>query len=396
MKNLVLFILAIMLVSCNGKAETTKGITPAKEGQKMIANNVQPFANPQLNSMFQSNLSAKGVLSSKLEYNTENLPESPKSLLLLDDSKAVLDHSIIYLVIDILNNKVIGFNQKSPNTFIVVGEQGNFYGFASYRLLRLKWDSFQEFPPKEHYFVPGLGNYSELAVFIPKSDTYIVGIQSSGRPLGQRAAFGLLEKGYNGFDDIWNISFEGAIPKPPVSIDGNIVVAQDNLISVVDSNGKVKKIKVDFLPISCSIGADNLIYMLCKVKNRTFIKAIDFDGNIHWECQTFINQPNQPPIVSKESMVYLIGSSKIEAFVNGEKKFEFKLTGNDTDYQLASVSNDGFLLVSDCDKLLCINKAGEQVWAFKVAQGETIMTQPVLDSVGKVLIATDKKILAVK
>ncbi len=396
MKNLILLILAILLISCNGKAETTKTITPSKEEHKMTANNVQPFANPQLNSLLLSDLSAKGVLASKLEYNSENIPESPASLLLLDDSKAILDHSAVFFVIDTFNNKVIGFNQKSPNTFIIVGSQQDFYAFASYRLLRLKLESFQEFPPKEHYFVPGLGNYSEIAVFIPKSDTYIAGIQSFGRPLEQKAVFGLLEKGYNGFNDIWNVAFDGLVPRPPVSLDGNIVVAQNNLISIVDNIGKVKEIKVEFLPISCSIGADNLIYMVCRVKNKNFIKVMDFDGNILWECQTSITQPNQPPIVSKESMVYLIGSSKVEAFANGAKLWEFQLTGTDEERQLASVSNDGMLLVSDSDKLLCINKAGEQVWAFKVAKGETIMTQPVLDSVGKVFIATDKKVLAIK
>ncbi|MGB9595312.1 MAG: hypothetical protein ACPL7B_03440 [Candidatus Poribacteria bacterium] len=396
MKNVILLILAVLLVSCNSKAEISKVKTSSKEEYKMTANNIQPFANPQLNSLIQNDLTAGGILASKLEYNTKDIPGGPTSLLLLNDSIALIDHSIVFFVIDVFNNKVIGFNKKSPNTFIIVGEQGNFYAFASYRLLKLKLESFREFPPKEHYFVPGLGEYSELAVFIPKSDTYIVGTQSFGSPLDNLPVFGLLEKGYQGYKDLWNLTFDGFIPRPPVSIDGNIVVTQNNLVSIVDSNGKVKEIKTDFIPISCSIGADNLIYMLCRVKNRTFIKAMDFDGNIHWECQTSINQPNQPPIVSKESMVYLIGSSKIEAFSNGEKKWEFRLTGSETEHQQASVSNDGILLVSDCDKLLCINKAGKQVWAFKVAEGETIMTQPVLDSVGKVFIATDKKILAIK
>jgi len=215
MKNLITLILVIILVSCNGKSETTKNITLEKEGHKMTANNIQPFANPQLNSLLQSDLSAKGVLASKLEYNLENIPENPTSLLLFNDSTAILDHFSVFFMIDIFNNKVIGFNQKSPNTFIIIGNQKEFYVFASYRLIRLKLESYKEFPPKEHYFVPGLGDYSELAVFIPKSDTYTVGIQSFGRPLEQRPVFGLLKKSYNGFDDIWNISFDGLIPRPP-------------------------------------------------------------------------------------------------------------------------------------------------------------------------------------
>ena len=54
------------------------------------------------------------------------------------------------------------------------------------------------------------------------------------------------------------------------------------------------------------------------------------------------------------------------------------------------------LLVSDGNRVICLNKAGELVWTFNIAKGGVFKTQPVLDSVGKVFVATDKSIFALK
>jgi outer membrane protein assembly factor BamB len=54
------------------------------------------------------------------------------------------------------------------------------------------------------------------------------------------------------------------------------------------------------------------------------------------------------------------------------------------------------LLVSDGNRVVCLNKSGEVAWSFESKRGETFMTQPVLDSVGNVYVATDKSIIALK
>lgn len=362
----------------------------------MVANYLQKFSNLQLNSLLQANLSAKGALDWKMEYNPEDIVGSPNYLILLNDAQAILDHNYVFFAIDTLNKKVLGFRIKSLNTFIVVRNGREIFFYPVHRLYCLNFNSLME-ESAPSYFTPGLGQYSRLAVLIPYDDYFIAGIQTLGNPWIQQPSFSLLKKKYAEIDTIWRLDFSGSVVPPPVSSNGESVIAQDRSILIVNGDGQIQnEIKSDFIPLYCSIGADSLIYMVCIKEKIAFIKAIDFDGNVRWECQTSITQPNQPPIVSKDSMIYLIGSSKIESFYNGEKKWEFKLNGSDIEYQLASVSNDGFLLVSDCDRLLCINKAGERVWAFKVAEDETIMTQPVLDSVGKVFIVTDKKILVVK
>ena len=308
LKNPILLILTILVMLC--KAETLESVGMAsKEGQKMV-NNTQPFGNPQLNSLLPYNLSSKGVFAWRLEYNPENIPGSAVSLLLLDDSKAILDYSMIFFGIDLYAQKVLGFQRKSLNTF-VSGNKQEFYAFSDYRLLRLRFDSFQT-PPADHYFVPDLGDYSQLVAFIPGQDSFIAGIQNLGNPRFPQRAIELLEKTYNGFNYTWNISFPGIVPKPPVSLDGNFVIAQKDLISIVGSDGKVKnEIKGEFIPICCSIGVDNLIYMVCKTKSDYVVKAMDFEGNIRWECATSISKPNQPPIVSNESIIFIVGNSKI-------------------------------------------------------------------------------------
>jgi hypothetical protein len=391
---LILLTFAFLVISCNAETVRTKD-NASKEEQRMI-NTIQPFANPQLNSLMPYNLASKGSLAWRLEYNSQNISGNVCSLLMMNDSIILLDYSNIFFAVDAFSQKVLGFQNKSVNTFIVIPNNQEFYAFSSYRLYKNRIESFQN-TPEEHYFVPGLGEYSELMVFVPKADTFIAGTQNYGNPVYLQEAFGLLKKTYWGFSDNWNLTFDGIVVRPPVSIEGSFVIAQKDLISIVSGDGKVKnEIKGEFIPICCGIGVDNLIYMICKVKSDYVVRVMDFEGNIRWECATSISKPNQPPIVSNESNVYVVGNSKIEAFANGQKLWEFLLTGSDSSSQLASVSQDGMLLVSDGNRIICLNKTGELVWKFSIVKSGLFKTQPVLDSVGKVFVATDKSIFALK
>jgi hypothetical protein len=392
---LIPLIFVFVTSSCSSNAEITKNNGNENKGAKsMIINH--PFFNPKLDSLLAYNLSAKGSLAWKLEYNTQGIPGDARSIILLDDLKLILDYSMVFFVIDVAGQKVLGFQSKSSDTFIIPINAQEFYAFSGYRLFKSRFDTFQT-PPNDDYYIPGLGDFSSLMVFIPKADTYVSGIQELGNPRYSEKAFRFLEKGYLGYDAKWNLTFNGVIPKPPVSIDGRFVAAQNGIISIIGSDGKINnEIKGEFIPICCSIGIDNLIYLVYKTKSDYMIKAIDFEGKTRWECTTSISKPNQPPIVSRESNVYIIGDSKVEAFANGQKLWEFQLTGSDSSSQLASVSQDGMLLVSDGNRIICLNKSGELVWKFSIAKDGVFKTQPVLDSVGKVFVATDKSIFALK
>ena len=393
---LIFLSLAFLSILCYVNSDIIKSKDNASKEEQRMINIIQPFSNPQLNSLMPYNLASKGSLAWRLEYNSQNISGNACSLLMMNDSMILLDYSNVFFAIDAFGQRVLGFQRKSANTFIIVTYNQEFYAFSSYRLYKNRIESFQNIP-EEHYFVPGLGEYSELMVFAPKTDTFIAGTQNYGNPMYSQKAFGLLEKTYWGFSDNWNLVFSGVVARPPVSIDGNFVIAQNEIISIVGSDGKVKKeIKGEFIPLCCSIGVDNLIYMVCKVKSDCVVRAMDFEGNTRWECATSISKPNQPPIVSNESTVFIVGNSKVEAIANGQKLWEFLLTGSDSSSQLVSVSQDGMLLVSDGNRVICLNKTGELVWKFSIAKGGVFKTQPVLDSVGKVFVATDKSIFALK
>jgi hypothetical protein len=383
-----------MIVLCNINDSFANNADAEANKATKIMNNKQPFANPQLNSLLPYNLSAKGTLAWKLEYNPDNISGNPVSLLMIDDARVILDYTDAFFAIDTSEIKVLGYRRKSHNSFIVLGEGQAFSTFASYRLFNLKFDSFQK-DPETSYFIPGLGDYSNLVLFIPKQDSFIAGIQGTGNPEYQTPIFGLFEKNYFGYNYLWNHAFKGFAVIPPVSIDGNFVLAMNNSIKIIGFDGNIKKeIEDKFVPLSCSIGADGIIYLICKTRRDYLIKAIDFEGNIKWECPTSITKPTQPPVISNESIIYIIGSSNVEAFSNGEKLWEYNLT-DDSSPKRASVTNDGMLLVIDGRSLICLNKAGEVVWTFKCNKEEKYMTQPILDSTGKVIVATDKKILAI-
>jgi len=314
-------------------------------------------------------------------------------LLLLDDRRAILDYTDIFFTIDLAKRGVLTFHKKSSNTFIILGSDQKFYFFASYLLFHVNFDSFHA-ELEDNYFVSGLGQFSELKMLVPGSSTFIAGIQNIGNPKYPEQSFGILEKHYSGLDDIWNLVFTGMAVKPPVSPDGYFIIAQEDLVRIVSNEGKIKdEIEGKFAPIWSSIGPDNLIYLLYNNKQSTFVRVFDFEGNVHWEQKTSIRLPTQPPIISNESMVFIIGSSKIEAMVKGEKIWEFQLKSSHELSQLASVTQDGKLLVSDGNRVVCLNELGIPVWIYEDDENDDFVTQPVLDSNGSVFVATNKKIV---
>lgn len=367
-----------------------------EEVKEMIGGYIQPFANPKLNSLLEQNMSARGKFAWQLEFNTQKLSGYTKFLHLVDNSHLILDYSLIFFAIDIANKKVLGFQDKSENSFIVIGNERQFYFFAGHMLFYSDFHSFHN-KLSPHHFVPGLGLYTELEALIPSSDVFMAGIQNMGNPRYPQESFLLYKKKYTELDEIWNLKFEGMVVKPPVSAELKFVLAQDNIITIVDKEGTIiNKIKDEFSPVSCSIGNDNLIYMVCKTKSDYTIRSLDFEGNIIWEHPISITQPNQPPIISENSMVFIIGCSKIEAMKNGKKLWEFPLASRDELSQLASVTKDGMLLVSDGNRVICLNESGNAVWIYQDDEDDVFVTQPVLDSTSKVFVATNKKVVVLK
>lgn len=361
----------------------------------MIIRNIQPFNNVQLNSLIPERAVARGEMAWELTYADKGTTGSAKHLLVLDSGRAILDYTHIFFIIDTTTTKVIGSRPKSWNTFIVGNEKG-FYFCASYLLMRLRANTIN-LETDDIYDVPGLGPYSQLELLIPNSNSFIAGIQNMGNPKYPEPNFGLLKKNYMDLEDIWNLHFPGLVTRPPVSNDGNIVVAQKGVITIINADGKIlSEFKVDQSPISSSIGPDNLIYLIVKTKANNILYVMDFAGNIIWEKVISITQPNQPPLVSNDSMIFIIGSSKIEAIANGEKIWEFLLRSDHNLSQLASVTQDGNLLVADGNRVIFLNKSGDPIWIYDDNNVEDFVTQPVLDSRGRVYIATNNRIVVLK
>jgi outer membrane protein assembly factor BamB len=397
-KIIALISLGILLISCQSGIKTfdrDKSADLNGNNIKTMISYTQPFANAQLNSLLGESMSCEGKLEWKLKYNPDEIVGSPRSLFLLDQSKAILDHDRVFFVIDFAEKKVIGFQDKSSNTFISIRDGRSFYCFYSYLLFCLDVRSFQD--PSNGYFTPGLGDFSELGSFAPGEDSFFAGIQKFGNPENPSPSFNLLKKYNKELKSIWELEFPGMVVKTPMSKDGDFVIAQEGVISIIGNDGALKKeIKDEFSPLWCSIGEDKLIYLICKIGKECFVRALDFEGNIQWECETSIDKPNQPPIVSNESMVYIIGSSKVEALAYGDKLWEFPLESDSEIPQTATVTKDGMLLVSDENRVICLNESGKAVWIYKSKQNETFMTQPIVDSKGKVLVVSDKNIVLLK
>jgi len=399
MREFVLLICILLSASCHGETDIGKEShlpRRSSEEKDMIRNLKQPFANPQLNSLLPLEVRAKGNLAWKLEFNPQKVVGSTKSLIVLDDIRAILDYGDVFFAIDLSKAEVLSLRPKSTNTYIVVANGQKVFYSQSHLLLRQDFDLLNT-EPEIDYDLPGLGPYSALQVLIPGPVTFVAGIQGMGNPRYPEPAFSLLKKEYTALDDIWNLEFPGIVARPPMSAEGHFAIAQPGEIAIVDLEGKSRgKVTGEFLPICCSIGRDNRLYIVYEINADYIVRAMDLEGQVLWEHEISITQPSQPPVVNSDQIVYIVGSSKIEAFSKGNALWTFKLHGGSESPPLASATINGKLLVSDGNRVVSLSESGDALWIYQDDEADIFRTQPVLDSSGKVYVATDKKIIALK
>ena len=343
-----------------------------------------------------SALNARGELDWKLEYNPDDIVGETLYMLLADDRVALIDHSDVSFAIDLMNRKSLGFVPKTSRSFMVAKSANEIFIIKSNVLFPISFESFTT-KTRKYYHIIGFGESSDLTLLIPDAESFIVASHFMGDPREPKPVFRLRRIKYADSAIMWFFGLDAAPARPPVTTDGRIVVARDGEVSTVNMDGKVQdEFKIDCAPRWCAIGPDDHIYMLGSSAKGTFLYAVDFKGNTLWKHRTLIKQTSQPPIVGNDSLVYLVGLSKIEAYAREGKKWEYKLSGKSDLSKQASVTQDGVLLVADGNRVVALDKTGRTLWTYKDSENGEFCTQPVLDSKGRVYVATNKKMVAIK
>jgi len=353
---------------------------------------IQPYAGTRLNSFLPVEITAEGRLAWKMTFNETDIPGGARFLYLLDDRRAIVDFGLALFCVNLDRKKTLDFYRESSNAFIRAAEGQEFFYVNSYRLMRVSFDSLNE--DDEGYFIPGLGEFSQLFCLRPEAETFIAGVQNMGDPGRPEPSFEIFRKNYEGIFYVWQKKIPGDVILPPVSGAGQIIVATAGTVSLVDGEGNLRRIiQEEFNVLSGSLGPDDLLYLVVVAEAGPQLVAFDLFGEKRWACDISIEEPLQPPVVDSEGAVYLVGKNEIAAYREGRNIWTYPtLSGN----PLATAAAGGRLVVADGTRLVCLDELGDELWVYIDKDGDSFVTPPVIDENGRVLAASDNKIVMIE
>jgi hypothetical protein len=390
------YIVLLLTLSCSGndikKDGSAVNDTSRKAEIKMDKRYIQPYAGTRLNSYLPVEIKAEGRLAWKMTYNETEIPSGARFLYLLDDRRAIVDFDLALFCVDLDRKKTLNFYRKSSNAFIRLAEGQDFYYVNSYRLMRVSFDKVDE--DQEGYFIPGLGEFSRLTCLLPEKETFIAGVQNMGDPGKPEPSYEIFRKNYAGIFYVWQKKIPGHVVPPPVSGSGQVVIASAGTVSLLDGDGNLRRIiREDFRVLDGSLGPDDLLYLVVAVEDGYRLVVFDLFGEKRWECDIDMEEFLQPPVVNGEGTVYLVGKNEIAAFREGKKTWAYPVL---SDTPRATAAAGGRLAIADGSRLVCLDELGEEIWTYLDEQGDVFVTPPVIDDKGRVLAASDNKIVMIE
>lgn len=355
----------------------------------------QVYSNPQLNSFFPFDVISNGKVIKKFKMPLlNNGPVKPWYLLSLTESKIIIDTYDAAILFDISSGMMESVRAKSFNSFITVSEENIYLIDGTLNIIKPTQFSDSDLTG---FFIPGGGEYWKITAFMPFEEFFIVATQSMGIPPNPYPQLYLVCRGYPGSRSRWEKNFSGVFLTPPITSDGTIFLFSSKINLLVDSAGKENiLLRDDVKPIVSSIGIDETIYIVLQKENTTLLRAISKNGKVLWEVTVNESDFVQPPICSKTGYVLLVSSSSIECFLDGVSKWSFSREGISTLPFFVSCTRNDRLIVIDGTDMVCLDLNGDQLWKATPDSNENFITQPIVDSKGKIICATDNSIVIVE
>jgi len=336
-------------------------ILSAKE-RKTTNNYSQPFANRQLNSFLPVHSNAKGELFLRLEHTNNNAffrSNDVNSVFLIGKNHLLVDRGRYAQLLNVNKNKNLGSKRKDSGGFIIL-EDDTFYLPVFGDIYRYAIHNYKS-TIKPLYSVDIFYDTIQMEYFYPENQQYLAFSNYPPTPHNDPPYAMAVSKNYKDKSNNWTHRFKTSIPRPPIFIGTkNLVIGFRNQINLLNAkSGKLTPFyKGKFNPYSMAIGPDNILYCYCINRDGYLIKAINKNGTLLWEKRTKIHRISQPPIVYRNSTVFIVGISAVEVFRKGNKLWEFPLD-NVPYSQKASVLDNGALLVATGNRILHINEFGK-------------------------------------
>lgn len=131
-------------------------------------------------------------------------------------------------------------------------------------------------------------------------------------------------------------------------------------------------------------------HVIRKLNGQNYLAMLSNELVIQWECSVPFPIISQPPVMLSDDKVVLLGSGKIGAYSNGKQLWIQPQTGDKKDSFKAVATSNKKVLFIDSRKLVCLDDLGKIEWTFTKEEGDSFMTQPIIDQSGKVLVADNR------
>jgi hypothetical protein len=172
------------------------------------------------------------------------------------------------------------------------------------------------------------------------------------------------------------------------------VVVSENEVLVLNADTKqivaeeIRRFPLPVAGLQCSASTTGDLYLIGGEERPDVLVALSLDGKELWRYEgtegLSQNAPGQPPMVGPDGTVFLLGTHNVVALQNGQMTRQYS-TGEDS-IRFGSVLSDGSILIAAGRKLY--QYAADAELPMTVRFDETPVTPPVIDSHGRIYLAT--------
>lgn len=248
--------------------------------------------------------------------------------------------------------------------------------------------------------IPGLEQWAYSMLLKPELKEIVAAIQFSGGPQRKPKRFSACALVLRNGARRWFFDIEGSVDHLLMTNDGRRMVlvwkgkvelrnTQDgSLISTFETG-------VDVCPAASLDRNDNLLLMADSTQDaiRTrALKAFDLSGKVLWTYAGFGLHVDQPPPSGAEGRVYLVNGASLECINNGACLWTCPLKSADRSW--VTIAKDGSSVVLNGPWLYVISPQGERLAEKLVSidAEETFDAPPVIDSYGRILVASGQRL----
>lgn len=359
------------------------------------------FANSRHDGFINLAADCKGEVS--WEFIVDNKPErhSETRIILVSDDKIFVDSMSEIVCLDI-SGKLLWKRDKWYGTQIVINNGSLFFTSAA-RKDRMHAVDFNNNLVLEDFVIWEIIDRSFLVLFEPSIDQLIAQVQYTGlqEVASDKIVIYKIGKKSLGYD--WSKIYldNTSLLIPLVNHNQKYLLTSNNtdiLIFKLDEKNKTPEPNYSFpIPdktenIFASSAEDGKFYLAYSFENKIILKcydhqAIEFFTIEHQEEFYNFNKVVAPPILTKD-LIYIVTEKRILCIRNESILWTYDWNGKPISHATGLADNS--ILLSQTDLILQLDSEGKKV--FSKSFSDTLITPPVVDKTGKVLVASKSKI----